>query len=97
VTPQLQIDIGTLIVRTPDILGGRPRIDGTRVSVQRMAAWYKMGLNAEEIVERMGNLTLAQVYAALTYYHANPEEIEAYLAVEKADYGRIAAEIRPLP
>ncbi len=60
-------DIGTLIVHTAGICGGRPRIADTRVSVQRVAAWYKMGLNAEEIVERMGNLTLAQVYAALTY------------------------------
>jgi len=60
-------DIGTLIVSTADILGGRPRIANTRVSVQRIAAWYKKGLNAKDIVERMGNVTLAQVYAALAY------------------------------
>jgi len=44
-----------------------------------------MGLNAAEIVERMGNLTLAQVYAALTYYHVNREEIEAYLSAEGSE------------
>jgi uncharacterized protein (DUF433 family) len=93
---QSVIDIGTLIVHTPGICGGRPRIASTRVSVQRIAAWYKMGLNAEEIVERMGNLTLAQVYAALTYYHANREEIEVYLSAEKADYERLAAEMGQL-
>ncbi|WP_414574996.1 DUF433 domain-containing protein [Anabaena sp. CCY 9402-a] len=82
-----EIELGTLIVRTPGTLGGRPHIAGTRVSVQRVAAWYKMGLNAEEIVERMGNLTLVQVYAALTYYHANREDIKAYLAAEKSSYG----------
>ena len=87
---QSTIDIGTLIIATPGVLGGRPRVDGTRISVQRIAAWYKTGLNAEEIVERMENLTLAQVYAALTYYHANTEEIEAYLASEKADYDRLS-------
>lgn len=85
------IDIGTLIVKSPETLGGRPRLAGTRISVQRVAAWYKMGLNAEEIAERMGTITLAQVYAALTYYHANQEEIEAFLAAEKADYERLAA------
>ena len=69
-------DIGTLIVHTPGICGSRPRIADTGVSVGRIAAWYKMGLNAEEIVERMGNLTLAQVYAALTYYHANREKLK---------------------
>ncbi|MBD2519110.1 DUF433 domain-containing protein [Nostoc sp. FACHB-973] len=86
-------DIGTLIVRTPGTLGDRPRIAGTRVSVQRVAAWYKTGMNAEEIVERMGNLTLVQVYAALTYYHANQEEIEAYLIAEKSSYEKLANEM----
>jgi uncharacterized protein (DUF433 family) len=85
-------DIGTLIARTPDTCGNRPRIVGTRVSVQRIAAWYKMGLNAEEIANRIGHLTLAQVYAALAYYHANKDEIEAYLAAEAAEYNRLARE-----
>jgi len=79
-------DLGTLIVSTEGILGGRPRLANTRVSVQRIAAWYKKGLNAEEIVERMGNVTLAQVYAALAYYHLNREEIESYLTAEKLAY-----------
>jgi len=79
-------DIGTLIVSTADILGGRPRIANTRVSVQRIAAWYKKGLNAEDIVERMGNVTLAQVYAALAYYHLNQKEIEFHLTAEKLAY-----------
>jgi uncharacterized protein (DUF433 family) len=87
---QSTIDIGTLIVVTPGVLGGRPHVDGTRISVQRIAAWYKTGLTAEEIVDRMENLTLVQVYAALTYYHANTEEIEAYLASEKADFERLS-------
>ncbi len=90
---QAVTDIGTLIVRTAGICGGRPRIAETRISVQRIAVWYKNGMNAEEIVERMGNVTLAQVYAALTYYHANREEIEAYIASEKNDYERLAKEM----
>ncbi|HYW20366.1 MAG TPA: DUF433 domain-containing protein [Nodularia sp. (in: cyanobacteria)] len=89
-------DIGTLIVRTPGTLGGRPHVARTRVSVQRVAGWYKMGLNAEEIVERMGSLTLAQVYAALTYYHANPEEIQAYLSAERSNYEQLAAQMGQL-
>ncbi|NJL37892.1 MAG: DUF433 domain-containing protein [Leptolyngbyaceae cyanobacterium SM1_4_3] len=90
---QAVTDIGTLITRRAGVLGDRPAITGTRVSVQRVAAWYKMGLNAEEIVERMGNLNLAQVYAALTYYHANRVEIEGYLLAEKEDFERLASEM----
>jgi uncharacterized protein (DUF433 family) len=85
------IDIATLVVKSPETLGGRPRIAGTRLSVQRVAAWYKMGLNAEEIHDRVGTASLAQIYAALTYYHSNITEIEGYLAEEKAEYERLSA------
>jgi uncharacterized protein (DUF433 family) len=78
-----KIDIGTLIVRSPKIRGGRPCIVGTGVTVQRVVSWYKLGLTAEEIADEFGHLTLAQVYAALTYYHANRDEIEAALAADE--------------
>jgi uncharacterized protein (DUF433 family) len=64
-------DIGMLIVRSPKICGGHPRIAGTGVSVRRIVGWYKLGLNPEEIAHRIGHLSLAQVYAALAYYHGN--------------------------
>jgi len=83
-------DIGTLIVRTPNLRGGRPRIAGTGVTVQRIVGWYKLGLTPEEIAGEFGHLTLAQVYAALAYYHANQEEIESALAAEKAEADRLA-------
>lgn len=76
-------DIGTLITRSPDIRGGRPRIADTGVTVRRIVGWYKLGLSPEEIADEYGHLTLAQVHAALAYYHANREEIEADLAAEE--------------
>jgi uncharacterized protein (DUF433 family) len=84
-------DIGTLIVRTPDTYGDRPRIAATRFSVQQVAVLYKQGLSAAEIIQDYEFLNLAQVYAALAYYHANQEEIEAYLAEETAEYDRLLA------
>lgn len=71
------IDIGTLIVSTPGICGGRPRIAGTRVSVQNIAIDYRSGMTPEEISNSRLNLNLAQIYAALAYYHANKKQIEA--------------------
>ncbi len=85
-------DIGALIVRTPEIHGGRPRIAGTGVTVRRIAIWYKLGSTPEEIADRIGHLTLAQVYAALAYYHANREEIEADIADEEAEADRLEQE-----
>jgi uncharacterized protein (DUF433 family) len=78
-------DIGSLIVCSPEIRGGRPRIAGTGVTVRRIVGWYKQGLNPEEIADQFGHLTLAQVYAALAYYHANRDQIEADLATEEAE------------
>jgi uncharacterized protein (DUF433 family) len=83
------VDVGTLIIRTPEIRGGRPRIAGTGITVQRIVGWYKLGLSAEEIANQIPHLTLAQVYAALAYYHANRDEIEQALAVEDAEADQI--------
>lgn len=77
-------DIGTFIVQTPKIRGGRPHIAGTGVTVRRIVGWYKLGLTAEEIAAEVPHLTLAQVHAALAYYHANQEEIEQDIAEEEA-------------
>ena len=82
------IDVGTLIERHAEIRGGRPCIAGTGVTVQRVVTWYKLGLPPEEIAERVGHLSLAQVHAALTYYHANRDEIEASLAADDAEGAR---------
>jgi len=86
------IDIGTLIIRTPDIRGGRPRIAGTGITVRRIVGWYKLGLSPEEIADRIGHLTLAQVHAALAYYHVNQEEIEADIASEEDEAERLERE-----
>jgi Protein of unknown function (DUF433) len=53
--------------------------------------FYKEGASAEEIARRMSHLSLAQVYAALAYYHANRDEIEVDLAEEDAEYWKLAA------
>ena len=77
------VEIGTLVVQSPDIRDGRPRIAGTGVTVQRIVSWYKLGLTPEEIVAEIKHLSLAQVHAALAYYHANRDEIEAALAQDR--------------
>ncbi|MEA5621262.1 DUF433 domain-containing protein [Cronbergia sp. UHCC 0137] len=84
-------DIGTLINSHPGIHGGCPLIAGTGVTVRRIAIWYKQGLRAEEIAARIEHLTIGQVYAALTYYHMNREEIDNDIAEEEAEADRIEA------
>ena len=86
------VEIGSLITRTDSICGGRPRIAGTGVSVGRVVVWYKLGHAPEEIADRIGHLSLAQVHAALAYYHANREILEAGLAAEEAEADRLERE-----
>jgi uncharacterized protein (DUF433 family) len=78
------VDIGTLIERSSEIRNGRPRIAGTGVTVMRIAGWYNLGLTPEEIAARIEHLTLAQIHAALAYYHANRTEIDSDIAAEEA-------------
>jgi uncharacterized protein (DUF433 family) len=81
----MSTEIATLLVSSPDVCGGRLRIDGTRITVNQIAVLYKRGCNAEDIADQYPYLTLAQVYAALAHYHANQEEIEADLEAEREE------------
>ena len=61
---------------TPGIMGGKPRIAGHRISVQNVVIWHnEMGYSVEKIAENY-NLSLADVYAALAYYHDHKEEVD---------------------
>lgn len=65
-----------LIVKNVKIHSGRPVIAVTGSTVRAVAIMYKQGLSPEEIAGELP-LNLAQVYAALTYYHLHTGEIEA--------------------
>jgi hypothetical protein len=54
-----------------------------------------MGLIPEEIARKFGHLSLAQVHAALAYYHANMGEIDSDLAREAAASDLLERRARP--
>ena len=61
---------------TPGICGGKPRIAGHRITVQNVVVWHeRMGMSADEIAASHPSITLADVYAALAYYHDHEAEI----------------------
>ena len=70
-------DIGTLIVSNPEICGGLPCIAVSRITVRNIVIEYRSGMTTEEMLEDKPYLSLAKIYAALAYYHANKEEIDA--------------------
>ncbi len=61
---------------TQGVCGGKPRIAGHRIKVQNVVVWHeRMGMSPDEIVYHYPSITLADVYAALSYYHDHLEEI----------------------
>jgi uncharacterized protein (DUF433 family) len=86
------VDIGALITLSPRIKNGHPVIAGTGVTVHRVAGWFKLGYNTEEIQRKLPHLSPAQVHAALAHYHANRQSIDRILDQEQVDYDRLAAE-----
>ncbi|WP_321167917.1 DUF433 domain-containing protein [Halobaculum saliterrae] len=65
------------IVRTEDVLGGDPRIDGTRISVLFVYERVEgRGLEPRAVADRH-DLDVADVYRALAYYHEHPSEMAA--------------------
>ena len=89
----MSTQIATLLVQTGDICGGRLRIEGTRLTVNQIVACYKLGLSPEEIADEYPQLSFAQVYTALAYYHANKDEVEADLSLEREEAERLEREI----
>ena len=62
---------------TPGVCGGKPRIAGTRIRVQDVMVWHeRMNLSADEIASTYPHVSLAAVYAALTYYYDHRLEID---------------------
>jgi uncharacterized protein (DUF433 family) len=87
-------DISTLIVKTPGTCGGRPRIAGSRITVQYIVIEIKAGVTPQQIIEDKPHLTLAGIYAALAYYYANQEMMDAEIAEYFEECDRLEAESR---
>jgi uncharacterized protein (DUF433 family) len=80
----------TEIVETPDVLGGKPRIEGRRIGVHQIVSLVvDSNLKPEEMAVRY-DLELADIHRAIAYYYDNPEKIRAvqkrrHEVIENAD------------
>jgi uncharacterized protein (DUF433 family) len=62
-------------------LGNRDRIrvKGTRVGIEILVKAFRQGETPGQIHESYPNVTLEQVYATITYYLHNQQEVDDYL------------------
>jgi len=77
------------ITRDDDILGGEPRIEGTRVGVRHVAAGVVDTGRAPAHVADQLDLSLAEVYEALSYYYAHVDEMREFERENEAAFERL--------
>ena len=71
---------------------GVVRVGGTRVPLETVVTAFEHGATAEEILQQYPSLVLADVYAAISYYLRNKDEVEAYLRQRRAQGLRVREE-----
>lgn len=82
------------IVKTPDILHGKPRVEGTRVGVFQIGELVRrQGWTVAEITEQF-DLDREQTTAAVEYYDEHPELMETLRAQHEAGRRSISEQSR---
>ena len=72
------------IVKTPEVLHGKPRIEGTRIGVFQIGELVRQnGWSIEDVTEQF-DIDREQIQAALDYYDDHPEVIETLRAQHQA-------------
>lgn len=72
------------IVSTPEVVGGKPRLAGRRITVQNIVIWHeRMGYGVDEIA-MLYNLTLSEIYSALAYYYDHKMEIDQSITANES-------------
>ena len=65
-----------LITRKPNVRGGRPCIIGTGLKVSDIVMAMRYHDRSPQQISEGYQVSLSEVYAALSYYHAHKQEID---------------------
>ncbi len=88
----MKVKLDRYIELTPDIRGGKPRIAGRRITVADVAiAYLRLGQSLEEVAADY-DLTLSEVYAAMSFYYDNKVAIDESIQASET----FADSLRPL-
>lgn len=72
------------IISSEEVLGGEPRIEGTRVGVSHVVQYYEKGWGVEKISREL-NLEPIEVIKVLEYYYKRPEEVRDIIRERKSE------------
>ena len=79
----MSMDVLTSEIKLTETEAGVLRVGDSRVSLDTVIFAFGQGATPEQIVEDYDSLELAEVYAVISYYLQNREEVEDYLANRK--------------
>lgn len=88
--PPTATETGSLISCNPEFRRGRPTIAGTGISVRSIVIDSGFGASPAEIAANR-DLSLAQVFAALAYYHGNKQAVDDDIEAESRAYDEACA------
>ena len=69
------------------------RVNGTRVSLDSVIFAFNEGSTPEEIAQQYTTLNLADIYAVISYYLQNHDEVVQYLQRRKVQRAELKEEI----
>jgi uncharacterized protein (DUF433 family) len=74
--------MSTPIVSTPGVLGGKPRIDGTRISVELILEQLALGDTIDDLLDDYPHITREQILAALSFARdqLHEQHVQEYMA-----------------
>ncbi|MEX1027036.1 MAG: DUF433 domain-containing protein [Candidatus Paceibacterota bacterium] len=94
---EMQGVISVHIEQTSGVRSGKPRIKGTRLTVADVVLWTEQGMCPDEIVTEFPQLSLADVHAALAYYHDNRDLIDRQIKESSEFVARLRASASDVP
>jgi len=77
------------ITHDEDVLGGEPRIDGTRIGVRHIAARVIDSGQSPAYVADQLDIPLTDVYESLSYYYAHIDELRELERENESAFDRV--------
>lgn len=89
----LTMSLTTAAVPLSTDQAGVLRVNGTRVSLDSVIFAFNEGSTPEEIAQQYTTLNLADIYAVISYYLQNHDEVAEYLQSRKTQRAELKKEV----
>lgn len=73
------------IIKDPRVLHAEPILDGTRIPVRTVVLLMRLHRDVSAVQHELPSLTIRDIEEALHYYDTHRDEIEYWIAFDKAD------------